>query len=95
MRGLISFELRKIIRKRSTILIIITALIISLTSIFFGAMTETSYITETEKIKGFQAIENERNRQGQLSGYLNEDYINQINIEAAQKNLNIGVFYQL
>ena len=86
MRGLISFELRKIIRKRSTILIIITALIICLTSIFFGAMTETSYMTETEKLKGFQAIENERNRQGQLSGYLDEDYIKQINIEVAQKN---------
>ena len=59
MNGLISFELKKIIRKRSTVLIIITALLISLSSILFGAMTETSYITETEKLRGFQAIENE------------------------------------
>ena len=86
MKGLISFELKKIIRKRSTVLIILSALFISLSTIFFGAMTETSYITETEKLRGFQAIENERNIQGQLSGYLTEDYINQINIEAEQNN---------
>ena len=88
MNGLISFELKKIIRKRSTVLIIITALLISLSSILFGAMTETSYITETEKLRGFQAIENERNIQGQLRGYLTKDYINQINIEADQNNPN-------
>ncbi len=86
MKGLISFELKKIIRKRSTVLIILSALFISLSTIFFGAMTETSYITETEKLRGFQAIENERNIQGQFSGYLTEDYINQINIEAEQNN---------
>ena len=86
MKGLISFELKKIIRKRSTVLIILSALFISLSTIFFGAMTETSYITETEKLRGFQAIENERNIQGQLNGYLTLDYIKQVNIEANQNN---------
>lgn len=86
MKGLISFELKKIIRKRSTILIILSALLISLSTIFFGAMTETSYITETEKLRGFQAVENERDIQGQLNGYLTEDYIKQVNIEADQNN---------
>lgn len=86
MRGLISFELKKIIRKRSTILIILSALLISLSTILFGAMTETSYITETEKLRGFQAIENERDIQGQLNGYLTDDYIKQVNIEADQNN---------
>lgn len=86
MKGLISFELKKIIRKRSTVLIIITALLICLSSIFIGAMTETSYINETEKLRGFQAIENEKNLQGQVRGYLTEDYIKQINIEANQNN---------
>ncbi|AWE07295.1 hypothetical protein DCE79_07865 [Lysinibacillus sp. 2017] len=86
MKGLISFELKKNIRKRSTLYIIIVALLISFFAIFFGAVAETSYITETEKLKGFQAIENERNVQGELSGYLTDEYINQINIEANQND---------
>lgn len=86
MRGLISFELKKIIRKRSTVLIILTGLVLNLSTSIFGAMTETSYITETEKIKGFQAIENENNIQGQFSGYLTDEYIKQVNLEANQNN---------
>lgn len=86
MRGLISFELKKIIRKRSTAFIILTALLISLSTTFFGVMTETSYVTETEKLRGFQAIENERKIQGQLSGYLTEEYIEQVELEANQNS---------
>lgn len=86
MKGLISFELKKIIRKRSTLYIIIAALLISFFAIFFGAVTETSYISERDKIKGFQAIENEKAVQGELSGYLTDEYINQINIEANQND---------
>lgn len=86
MKRLISFELKKIIQKRSTIYAILTAIILSLSSFFFGVMTETSYITETEKIKGFQAIENERNIQGQFSGYLTDEYIKQVDLEANQNN---------
>lgn len=86
MKGLISFELKKIIRKRSTLFIIIAALLISFFAIFFGAVTETSYISERDKIKGFQAIENEKAVQGELSGYLTDEYINQINIEANQND---------
>lgn len=86
MRGLIAFELKKIIQKRSTFLIIVAALLISLSTTFFGAMTETSYITETEKLRGFQAIENERIVQGQLSGYLTEEYIKQVNLEASSQD---------
>lgn len=86
MKGLISFELKKIIRKRSTLFIIIAALLISFFAIFFGAVTETSYISERDKIKGFQAIENEKAVQGELSGYLTDEYINQINLEANQND---------
>jgi ABC-type transport system involved in multi-copper enzyme maturation permease subunit len=86
MRGLISFELKKIIQKRSTIYAILTAIILSLSSFFFGVMTETSYITETEKLKGLQAIENERNIQGQFSGYLTDEYIKKVELEANQNS---------
>lgn len=84
MKELLSFEFKKIIRKRSTLYIIIAALLISFFATFFGAVTETSYIPEREKIRGFQAIENEKAVQGELSGYLTDEYINQINLEANQ-----------
>lgn len=86
MRRLISFELKKIIQKRSTVFVLLAALILSLSSFLFGVMTETSYITETEKLKGLEAIENERNIQGQFSGYLTDEYIKQVELEANQNN---------
>lgn len=86
MRGLISFELKKIIRKRSTVFILLTASILNLSIFLLGVMTESSTSKEMENLRGFQAIENERNIQGQWSGYLTDEYIKQVELEADLDN---------
>lgn len=86
MRGLISFELKKIIRKRSTVFILLTALILNLSIVLLGVMTESSTSIEKENLRGFQAVENERNIQGQWSGYLTDEYIKQVELEAELAN---------
>ncbi|MEG0578028.1 MAG: hypothetical protein RR500_09240 [Bacilli bacterium] len=81
MKKLLSFELKKISLKRSTLFILVAAVILNLSVIMLGATTVISTSIEMERLPGFQAIENEQEIQGQWRGYITDEVIEQVELE--------------
>ncbi|WP_438349758.1 hypothetical protein ACP8HI_03520 [Paenibacillus sp. FA6] len=83
MRSLISFELKKIMGRRMTVVALLGAILLSILFFVFSVISEKHYSSDIQTLHGLEAISSDRDAMEALKGYLTDEYINKREAERA------------